>query len=48
MENSINNRIAIHFISSKETDEGRVMFSKSDIIESMIHDNADGVVEELQ
>ena len=46
MENSINNSNSFYFFQKKV--EGRVMFSKSDIIESMIHENADGVVEELQ
>ena len=33
--------IAINSISSKDTDEERVMYSKSDNIETMIHDKAD-------
>ena len=39
--------IAINFISSKDTDEERVMHSKSDNIEIMINDKADEVIEEL-
>ena len=39
--------IAIHFISSKDTDEERVMNSKSNNIEIMINDEPDGVIEEL-
>ena len=38
---------AINFISSKNTDEERVMHSKSDNIEFMIYDNKDEVIEEL-
>ena len=36
--------IAINFISSKDTDEERVMHSKSDNIEIIIHDKADEVM----
>ena len=36
--------IAINFISSKDTDEERVMHSKSDNIEIIIHDKADKVM----
>ena len=39
--------IAINFISSKGIDEERVMHSKSDNIEFMIHDNTDEVTKEL-
>ena len=34
-------------MSSKNTDEERVMHSKSDSIEIMVNDKADGVTEEL-
>ena len=37
--------IAIHFISSKNKDEERVMHSKSDNIKVMINHNGDEVVE---
>ena len=36
--------IAINFISSKDTDEERVMHSKSDNIEIIIHNKADEVM----
>ena len=36
--------IAINFISSKDTDEERVMHSKSDNIEVIIHHKADEVM----
>ena len=36
--------IAINFISSKNTDEERVMHSKSDNIEIIIHNKADEVM----
>ena len=39
--------IAINFISSKDTDEERVMHSKSNSIEIMINDKADKVIEKL-
>ena len=39
--------IAITFISSKNTDEARVMHSQSDNIKFMIYDNADEVIEEF-
>ena len=40
--------MAINFISSKDTEEERVMhLFKSDNIESMINDKADEVIEEL-
>ena len=45
MENSI--KIAINFISSKDSDEERVMHSKNNNIEIMINDKADEVIEEL-
>ena len=38
---------AINFITSKETDEVRVMHSKHDNIEFMIYNNEDKVVKEL-
>ena len=38
---------AINFISSKDVDEDRVMYSKSDNIELMLYDNANEVVNEL-
>ena len=38
---------AINFISSKDTDEERVMHAKSDNIEITIYDKADEVIEEL-
>ena len=40
--------IAINFISSKDTNEERVMHSKSDNIEIMINDKADEVTELFQ
>ena len=39
--------IAINFISSKNTDEERVMHSKSDKRECVIYDNADEVMKNL-
>ena len=39
--------IEIHFISSKDVDEERVMHSKSNNIEFMSYDNANEVVNEL-
>ena len=39
--------IAINFISSKDSDEEYVMYSKSDYIKNMINDKADEVIEEL-
>ena len=39
--------IAIHVISSKDTDEERVLNSKSNNIEIMINDEPDGVIEEI-
>ena len=39
--------ITINFISSKNTDEERVMHSKSDKIECVIYDNADEVMKDL-
>ena len=39
--------LVIDFISSKTSDEGSVMHSKSDKTEFMIHENADEVIEEL-
>ena len=39
--------IAIDFISSKDNDEERVMYSKSSNIEFMTYDNADEVFGEL-
>ena len=39
--------IAINFIYSKDTDEERVMHSKSDSIEIMIYSKADKVIQEL-
>ena len=38
---------AINFISSKDVDEDRVMYSKSDNIEFMLYDNANEFVNEL-
>ena len=38
---------AINFISSKDDYEERVMYSKSNNIEFMIHDNANEIVNEL-
>ena len=38
--------MGINFISSKDTDEERVMHSKSDYIEIMIYDKADEVIQE--
>ena len=38
---------AINFISSKDVDEDRVMYSKSDNIELMLYDNANEFVNEL-
>ena len=39
--------IAINFNSSKDVDEKRVMHSKSDNIEFMLHDNVNEVFNEL-
>ena len=39
--------IAINFISSKDVDEERVMYSKSDNIELMLYDNANEVVNKV-
>ena len=39
--------IAINFNSSKDADEKRVMHSKSDNIEFMLHDNVNEVFNEL-
>ena len=39
--------IAINITSSKDTDEERVMHSKSDNIEIMINNKADEVIDEL-
>ena len=39
--------IAINFISSKDNDEERVMYSKSHNIEMMINDRAEEVIEEI-
>ena len=39
--------IAINFISSKDSDERRVMHSKIYYTEFMIYDNADEVIEEI-
>ena len=39
--------IAINFISSKDVDEERVMYSKSDNIEFMLYDNGNEVVNKL-
>ena len=38
--------MTINFISSKDTDEDRVMHSKSDNIEIMIYDKADEFIKE--
>ena len=38
--------IAINFVSSKDNEEERVIYSKSDSIEIMINDKADDVIEE--
>ena len=42
-----NCKIAIHFISSKNTDEEHVMHSKRDNIEIIIYDEADELIQEL-
>ena len=39
--------IAINFISSKDNDEERVMYSKNHNIEMMINDRAEEVIEEI-
>ena len=39
--------IATKFISSKDSDEERVIHSKSDIVEVIINDNAHEVIEEI-
>ena len=39
--------IAINFIYSKDNDEERKMHSKSDNIEIIVSDKADGVIEKL-
>ena len=39
--------IAINFISSKDTDEERVMHSKSDSLEPMIYDKAGELIQEV-
>ena len=39
--------IPVNFMSSKNTDEERLIYSKSDNIETMINDKADEVIEEL-
>ena len=39
--------IAINFICSRDTDNGRVIHSRSDNIELMINDRASDVIEEL-
>ena len=39
--------IANNFISSKDVDEERVMYSKSDNIKFMLYDNANDVVNEI-
>ena len=40
-------RIAINFISSKDNDEERVMYPKSDNIEIMINDEVDEVIKKV-
>ena len=40
-------RIAINFISSKDNDEERVMYLKSDNIEIMINDEVDEVIKKV-
>ena len=39
--------MAINFISSKDVDEERVMYKKSDNKEFMTYDNANNIVDEL-
>ena len=39
--------ISINFMSSKDTDEDRLMHSESDIIEIMISDKEDKIIEEF-
>ena len=39
--------IAINFMSSKDNDEERVMYSKSDNIDLIINDKPDEVTQEL-
>ena len=39
--------IAINFVSHKETDEERVMYSKSDNLEIMINNKASAFIEEF-
>ena len=39
--------MAVNFISSKDTDEGHVMYLRSDNIEIMINDKTNEVTEEL-
>ena len=40
-------KIAIDFISSKDSDEECVMYSKSDNVQTMINDKAEEVIQEL-
>ena len=46
IQGKFNGQLAINVIFSKDTDEERVMHSKSDNIEFMIYFNEDEVIEE--